>query len=123
VSTPVSVGVVLCRGCCCGDPGKNPEVDHAAELARFRRFAATNPGALRVDTSDCLGPCGHANVIVVRPSGAGRRLGGRPAWFGMLDDHAVTELLAWVTAGGPGLTEIPGYLDLHRIPRPHTASG
>jgi hypothetical protein len=114
------VGVVVCRGCCCGSASKHPDVDHTARLEQLRRFAAAHPAVATVQTSLCLGPCEHADVIVVRPSPAGRRLGGRPVWFGLLDDHALDRLRAWVADGGPGIVAIPDDLELHQIGRPRT---
>lgn len=110
-----AAGVVACRGCCCGSTDKHPGVDHAAELQMLERFAEANPHTVRLRTSDCLGPCEHANVVVVRPSPAGRRAGGRPIWLARLDAHALRTLQAWVKAGGPGLAVVPEYLALHQI--------
>jgi (2Fe-2S) ferredoxin len=117
-----ATGIVVCRGCCCGSPAKRPQVDHAAILARLRTFAADNPQVTTVRTSECLRPCEHADVVVVRPSPAGRRHGGRPVWFGMVDEYAVDVLLAWVAEGGPGLAPIPDLLVLHEFDRPLPAT-
>ncbi|MGC9544659.1 hypothetical protein [Streptomyces sp. UG1] len=70
---------VVCLGCCCGNPRKHPGTDHAWQLDRLR--AAAEHG-FKVRTTDCLGPCDQANVIVVQPSTAGRRVGGRATWIG-----------------------------------------
>ncbi|MEU9376936.1 (2Fe-2S) ferredoxin domain-containing protein [Streptomyces sp. NPDC048255] len=111
--------LVVCRGCCCGDPRKNPGSDHAGQLARLRAAAAASGGRLAVRTSDCLGPCAQANVIVVQPTSEARRRGARAAWFGWaLDDTATDEIIAWAEAGGPGSTPLPDTLDLHRIEPP-----
>ncbi|WP_370941947.1 (2Fe-2S) ferredoxin domain-containing protein [Amycolatopsis sp. cg5] len=115
-------GVVVCRGCCCGNATKHPGTDHVAELARLEEFAAANPARFSVRTSECLGPCERANVIVVRPSPRARRAGAVPSWFGDLTDQALTALLAWVAAGGPGALTMPAVLARHHIPRPGTAS-
>ncbi|MFD3503991.1 (2Fe-2S) ferredoxin domain-containing protein [Streptomyces sp. NPDC058676] len=105
--------MVVCRGCCCGNPRKHPGADHAWQLDRLRAVAADSAGCLAVRTSDCLGPCDQANVIVVRPSTAGRRAGGRATWIGFaLDDDCTDDLIAWVTAGGPGLAQPPSALKL-----------
>lgn len=113
-----TTGIVVCRGCCCGSPSKKPDIDHAGRLDRLRRLAVAHPGAASVRTSECLGPCEYADVVVVCPSPAGRRLGGRPVWFGLLDEHGLDQLHDWATAGGPGLVPIPDTLALHRINRP-----
>ncbi|MEV6840242.1 (2Fe-2S) ferredoxin domain-containing protein [Streptomyces sp. NPDC051133] len=102
--------VTVCRGCCCGT-GKVPGVDHAAQLAGLRR-ALEGTAQLRV--TDCLDACEHANVVVVQPSAAGRAAGGRPVWLGLVNDPDATEdIAAWAEAGGPGLVDPPGVLDLY----------
>ncbi|WP_328666882.1 (2Fe-2S) ferredoxin domain-containing protein [Streptomyces sp. NBC_00322] len=114
--------LVVCRGCCCGDPRKNPGTDHEGQLARLREAATTSGGRLAVRTSDCLGPCGQANVIVVQPSTEARRRGARAAWIGWaLDDDATDDVLEWVAAGGPGVAEPPATLALQMIPPPSDA--
>ncbi|WP_240553683.1 (2Fe-2S) ferredoxin domain-containing protein, partial [Streptomyces niveiscabiei] len=60
--------VVVCRGCCCGDRRKHPGFDHAWQLDRLRASAAASGGTFTVRTTDCLGPCDQANVLVVQPS-------------------------------------------------------
>lgn len=98
--------LTVCRDCCCGTARKHPETDHAAQLARFR-------AAARVRVSDCLDACAYSNVVVVSPSPAGRAAGARPVWlFGVLDADTEDEVLAWVAAGGPGIADPPGMLDL-----------
>lgn len=102
--------VTVCRGCCCGTP-KVPGLDHAAQLADLRtslgHVAAVRP-------TDCLNACERANVIVIQPSAEGRKAGGRPVWLGLVNDRdAVTDITEWVEAGGPGLAEPPGILDLY----------
>ncbi|WP_242625106.1 (2Fe-2S) ferredoxin domain-containing protein [Krasilnikovia cinnamomea] len=118
--TTTAAGLVTCRGCCCGNPAKHPDVDHGGELRTLQQFAADHPDTVRLTTSDCLGPCEHANVLVVRPSPDGRRAGGRPVWLARLDAHALRTLQVWLAAGGPGLADVPEYLALHRI-RPSRA--
>jgi (2Fe-2S) ferredoxin len=101
--------VSVCRGCC--GTGRIPAVDHAGQLARLREGLV---GVCRVRATDCLDACDHANVIVVRPSAAGRAVGGRPVWLGLVNDpDAVADITAWVRAGGPGVAEPPGVLDLY----------
>ncbi|MFJ5303269.1 (2Fe-2S) ferredoxin domain-containing protein [Streptomyces sp. NPDC088350] len=112
--------LVVCRGCCCGDPRKHPGTDHAWQLERLRSGAAEHGFAVR--TTDCLGPCDQANVIVVQPSAAGRRAGGRPTWVGFaMDDDCTEEVLEWAAAGGPGLAEPPVTLELQFIAPPREA--
>ncbi|MFD9906964.1 (2Fe-2S) ferredoxin domain-containing protein [Streptomyces sp. NPDC059063] len=108
--------LVVCRGCCCGDAVKHPGTDHEGQLARLRAAAERSGGRFAVRTSDCLGPCGQANIVVVQPSRQGRLNGGRPAWVGFtLDDASVDEILAWAEAGGPGLAEPPVTLTLQLV--------
>ncbi|MEV5340368.1 (2Fe-2S) ferredoxin domain-containing protein [Streptomyces sp. NPDC052676] len=111
--------LVVCRGCCCGNARKHPGTDHAWQLERLRAAAADSGGRFTVRTTDCLGPCDQANVIVVQPSGAGRRAGGRAVWVGFaMDDDSTEELLAWAAAGGPGVAKPPAALELQFIPAP-----
>ncbi|MEU6063876.1 MULTISPECIES: (2Fe-2S) ferredoxin domain-containing protein [Streptomyces] len=112
--------LVVCRGCCCGDPRKHPGTDHAGQLDRLRSAAAEH--GFQVRTTDCLGPCDQANVIVVQPSAAGRRAGGRPTWIGFaMDDDCTQEVVDWAAAGGPGLAEPPLTLELQFIRPPRGA--
>ncbi|MDX3799213.1 (2Fe-2S) ferredoxin domain-containing protein [Streptomyces sp. AK04-3B] len=114
--------IVVCRGCCCGDGGKHPGFDHEWQLARLRGAASASGGGFAVRTTDCLGPCDQANVIVVQPSAAGRRAGGRAAWVGFaMDDDCTEEILAWAAAGGPGLAVPPPTLELQFIDPPRGA--
>lgn len=114
--------LVVCRGCCCGDARKHPGTDHAGQLARLRRAAEGSDGRFAVRTTDCLGPCGQANVIVVQPSAEGRRRGARAAWIGWaLDDDATGDVIDWAEAGGPGLAEPPATLTLQMIAPPSDA--
>ncbi|HET9169101.1 MAG TPA: (2Fe-2S) ferredoxin domain-containing protein [Actinospica sp.] len=104
--------VTVCRGCCCGRVEKNPGIDHAGQLAALRERL----GRARVRVSDCLDVCEQSNVIVVSPAPAGRAQGARPVWFGLVNDaEAVTDVAAWVEAGGPGLAPAPEILDLYRF--------
>jgi (2Fe-2S) ferredoxin len=103
--------VTVCRGCCCGTPGKHPGVDHSGHLARLRT-AVADGGRLR--QSGCLDLCELSNVVVVGPSAAGRRKGGRTVWFvEILDDGLVRDITDWIRAGGPGLVEPPARLAEH----------
>ncbi|CAM5290826.1 (2Fe-2S) ferredoxin domain-containing protein [Streptomyces narbonensis] len=111
--------LVVCRGCCCGDARKNPGTDHAGQLARLREAAAASGGRLAVRTSDCLGPCAQANIVVVQPSTEGRRRGGRAAWIAFtLDDDCLDDILTWTKAGGPGIAKPPDTLTLQMIDPP-----
>ncbi len=84
--------VLVCRGCCCGTASKHPDVDHTAHLDTLRS-ALPSGRSTKLWTVDCLGPCDHSNVIVVR-TGATRR------WFGdMLADDDIETLAAWIADG------------------------
>jgi (2Fe-2S) ferredoxin len=111
--------VVVCRGCCCGTERKRPGVDHDGLLERLRAGVA---GAAVVATSECLGPCSDANVVVVMPSPAARRGGARPVWLaGVLDEAATDAIAAWVGAGGPGGAAEPAALTAHVVAGPRPA--
>jgi hypothetical protein len=113
---------VVCRGCCCGDARKHPGFDHDWQLERLRAAAAASGGGFEVRTTDCLGPCDQANVIVVQPSATGRRSGGRATWVGFaMDDDGTEEILAWAAAGGPGVAPPPVALELQFIDPPRDA--
>ncbi|WP_406279745.1 (2Fe-2S) ferredoxin domain-containing protein [Embleya sp. NBC_00896] len=105
--------VTVCRGCCCGT-AKIAGDDHADQVAGLR--AALTDAQVVVRLSECLGPCERGNVIVVQPSSAGRAAGGRPAWFGTVNDKdATADIAAWAAAGGPGVADAPGLLDLYEF--------
>lgn len=108
--------VTVCRDCCCGSPTKHPGVDHDAQLDGLR--AALEP-VHRVRTSLCLDVCSQSNVMVVQPGSAARRGGARPVWFGLvLDDAVVSDLVAWIRSGGPGVAGLPAVLELSVITPP-----
>lgn len=108
--------LVVCRGCCCGNPRKNPGTDHAWHLERMRAAAEESAGRFAVRTSECLGPCGQANIIVVQPSREGRRRGGRAVWVGFaMDDESIDEIVAWAEAGGPGIAAPSAALTLQVV--------
>ncbi|MER7007727.1 hypothetical protein ABT297_32440 [Dactylosporangium sp. NPDC000555] len=103
--------LTVCRDCCCGSPDKHPGVDHDALLTALR--AADGH---RVRVSECLSVCERSNVVVVQPSRAGRRRGGRPVYLGeVLRDTAVAEVLSWLGAGGPGRAPMPPALRAHEF--------
>ncbi|MDT9696497.1 (2Fe-2S) ferredoxin domain-containing protein [Streptomyces sp. P17] len=118
--TGSACSLVVCRGCCCGSARKHPGTDHEGQLELLRAAAAEH--GFRIRTTDCLGPCDQANVIVVGPSAAGRRAGGRPTWIGFAtDDDSTDEVVRWVAAGGPGVAEPPVTLELQFIDPPKDA--
>lgn len=109
---PGAATVTVCRGCCCGRAEKLPGVDHAGQLAELR----SRLGRERVRVSDCLDVCEQSNVLVVSPAPAGRANGARPVWLGLVHDaDAIADIADWIQAGGPGLAEPPGVLDLYQF--------
>ncbi|MER6787517.1 (2Fe-2S) ferredoxin domain-containing protein [Streptomyces sp. NPDC000658] len=111
--------LVVCRGCCCGVARKHPGFDHAWQLERLRAAAAASGGGFQVRTTDCLGPCDQANVVVVQPSADGRRAGGRATWVGFaMDDDCTEEILEWAAAGGPGVAPPPATLEMQFVSPP-----
>ncbi|WP_446697014.1 hypothetical protein [Streptomyces boluensis] len=53
---------------------------------------------------------------------AGGRAGGKATWIGFaMDDDCTEELIAWVTAGGPGVAAPPAALELQFVPPPREA--
>jgi (2Fe-2S) ferredoxin len=107
--------VTVCRDCCCGTRRKHPDVDHDAQLEQLRSGLE---GAARVVVSNCLLACELSNVVVVSPTPGARNEGARPVWLAsVLTDSAVSAVVAWVRAGGPGVAPLPGVLtDLARQP-------
>lgn len=82
----------------------------------MRAAAAESAGRFAVRTSECLGPCGQANIIVVQPSREGRRRGGRAVWVGFaMDDDSIDEILEWAEAGGPGIAPPSSALTLQVV--------
>ncbi|WP_206050717.1 (2Fe-2S) ferredoxin domain-containing protein [Nocardioides speluncae] len=112
--------VTVCRDCCCGSRRKHPDVDHDGQLEALRTGLE---GAARVVTSGCLLACEDSNVVVVSPSPGARNGGARPVWLSsVLTDAAVSAIVAWVRAGGPGTAPLPGvFAGLVRQPPALTA--
>jgi hypothetical protein len=97
--------VLVCRGCCCGNPLKHPTTDHLSQLHQIRDAAdATASVSLRV--VGCLGECSSSNVVVLRSRGHGRAV-----WIPhVLDDERTTAVVEWIGHGGPGNAEAPACL-------------
>lgn len=102
-----AVDVVLCRGCCCGTQRKHPDFDHALQGLELREAAEKTGGKLRY--SNCLGPCEHSNVAVVKQPEK------QALWFGgLLSTDLTDELARWIT--GQGTLPLPDSLKAQRIP-------
>ena len=81
--------VLLCHGCCCGSPWKNPEIDHVEQVMAISAVARTR-------VVDCVGECSQSIVVIVRPGD------GSSIWFGGIDTPALTSVLSeWLDAGAP----------------------
>ena len=108
--------IAVCRSCCCGALTKHPDVDHDSQLDQLQAGAGHT---VRVQVSECLDVCDRSNVVVVRPSPAGRLCGGRPVWLGeVLDAAATAAILNWVNEGGPGIAPMPKALARHTFRAP-----
>lgn len=100
--------ITVCRGCCCGSDSRHPGVNHDGLLDDLRR-RLSDRAELR--TVGCLLVCDAANVVVVSPTRAARRSGARPVWLArVLDDNINREIATWISAGGPGVADIPSSL-------------
>ncbi len=89
-------------------------MDHKAQLARLSAMEDRSGRTVPVRTSKCLGICFQANVVVVRPSQAGRAAGARPVWLGeVTEDKLVEAIDEWILEGGPGVAPLPAVLAGH----------
>ena len=96
--------VYLCRGCCCGKAKKHPGVDHDG-IRRAVRDSARAAG-LPVTVTDCLGPCGQGNMLVVQTDETVR-------WFRKMNEPgAVRDLVEHVGATG-SVDGLPDAYDRH----------
>lgn len=109
--------VLVCRGCCCGNRAKHPDVDHDAQLEAIRRaVAATERAEMRV--TGCLGQCSSSNVVVVR--GRAHTSDRAALWVGqVLSGGDTNALCAWLVRGGP----LPDRLALRAFRRHVPAEG
>ncbi|WP_298458880.1 hypothetical protein [uncultured Cellulomonas sp.] len=102
---PALTACRLCAGESLGEPGDVP----GGQLDRLR--AIESRGAARLALVECLDECDRGDVVVVRPSPAGRRADGRPVWFERLaGDGPTAELAGWLDRGGPGHAPVPTVL-------------
>jgi hypothetical protein len=110
------LAVVVCRDCCCGSPGKHPDVPHDAHLAALRDAVAGVRGAV-VAVSRCLETCERSNVVVVQHR---TRRGLEATWLGgLVHQRQLDGLCAWLRAGGPRTSPLPPALRPARFRSPH----
>ncbi|WP_253877730.1 hypothetical protein [Promicromonospora umidemergens] len=101
-STPGLTACSLCAGETLGETDTMP----GGQLARLCRLDAA--GVARLTLSECLDECERGDVVVARPSGAGREAAGRPVWFERLaGDEPTARLCQWLQDGGPGVEDVP----------------
>lgn len=93
--------VFNCRGCCCGTRKKHPGVDSDA-LSKLLKEGAREAGA-GYRRTDCLGPCGQGNIVVVRAAGQTR-------WFRKMDDEDATLALMDHLVDHGNVTDLPACL-------------
>lgn len=105
--------VTLCRGCCCGILSKPPGADYDAQCLALDELAAR--GLITWRQTDCLEPCGRANVLVVQPTPEARNRGARPVWLGQIGNHQLDAIAHRVANGGPGISPLPANLEAHLI--------
>jgi (2Fe-2S) ferredoxin len=102
----------LCAGETLGERDPLP----GGQLARLERLRTH--GGVRLTLSECLDECNRGDVVIARPSSAGRANGARPVWFERLaGEQATTALARWLQSGGPGLATLPDELTPHVIRR------
>jgi (2Fe-2S) ferredoxin len=97
--------VWVCRGCCCGTRKKHPGIDHKALEKQLRR-GAKHAGA-RFEVTDCLGPCGQGNVVVVRSQGVVQ-------WFRKVNSAALNEAVLGLLDRS---RRLPSPLETHLMPK------
>ncbi|MGY6500293.1 MAG: (2Fe-2S) ferredoxin domain-containing protein [Acidimicrobiales bacterium] len=108
--------VLVCRGCCCGQPTKHPDIDHDGHRDAIGAAVDACPGAtLRV--VGCLGECSSSNLVVLRP-----HANGPATWVPQVNgDSRLGAVTAWIEAGGPGRSpepaELRGSTFVHAAPR------
>lgn len=108
-------GLTACS-LCAGETLGDRDALAGGQLTRLRRLA--DDGVVRLALSECLDECNLGDVVVVRPSGAARRRGGRPVWFERLaGDELTDELAGWLRAGAVGAAPVPMALEGHVIDR------
>lgn len=105
---PRGPALTVC-GTCAGETRGGGEEARARQLSMVRGLAERRGTGLTV--VDCLDACERGDVVVVRPSTAGRAAGGAPAWFQKLADaEAMATVGEWLDAGGPGVAPQPSAL-------------
>ena len=118
LARPALTACSLCAGETLGESDPHP----GGQLDRLQRLA--DGGVTGLALVECLDRCERGDVVVARPSTAGRRAGGRSVWFERLaGDDATEELAAWLADGGPGRAPVPAALQGCRIRRAAPSPG
>lgn len=106
----MTVGVTVCTGCL-GETLGSADPLRGGQHTRWEEVAAR--GSVRLTEVDCLDVC-TTDVVVVRPTGEGRRCGGRAFWMqGVAGDLVTDAVEEWCTSGGPGVAPTPAALLAH----------
>lgn len=93
------VTVTVCRGCCCGNSVKHPDVDHDGALTVLSR-AVDRSGCGVVRVVNCLDECERSNVVALRVR---RPAGPEVIWLGPLNDPLDVAVLGdWLGQGAVG---------------------
>ena len=114
-AAPGAPGLTACS-LCAGETLGEDDPCQGGQLARLRALGAS--GVARLTLSECLDECERGDVVVARPSAAGRDAAGRPVWFERLaGDELTADLADWLGRGGPGRAELPESLAASVITR------
>lgn len=114
-------GLTVC-GSCAGETLGGGDKARDEQLRVLRDLADKNATPLTV--VDCLDACERGDVVVVRPSAAGRAAGVAPVWLQWVaGPGAIADLGAWLAAGGPGEAAEPAGLEPLRIVDPAVSAG
>jgi (2Fe-2S) ferredoxin len=101
-------GLTACS-LCVGETLGTSDTMRGGQLSRLRRLDAD--GVARLTLSECLDECERGDVVVARPSAAGRQALGKPVWFERLaGDERSARLRCWLERGGPGIEDVPADL-------------
>ncbi|MBL0886236.1 hypothetical protein [Myceligenerans indicum] len=104
-STASVPGLTACS-LCAGETLGGHDPAPGGQRGRLERLDVE--GVARLTLSECLDECERGDVVVARPSAAGRAVRGRPVWFERLaGDEQTGVLRTWLVEGGPGVAAVP----------------